>query len=97
MWAARTVRHAWGLTMRLDGDSDTVAWPNDPENRRRVLEKGCAHESQQPRLLCGAAVLLSNLFWLKNAAFLIFCTDREVEDVHLSGCVFKEKNTNRQC
>lgn len=35
MWAAGTVWHAWGLPMRLDGDSDMVAWPNDLQNRKR--------------------------------------------------------------
>lgn len=39
MWAARTLWHAWGLPMRLDGDSDTTARPNDLQNRRRGLEK----------------------------------------------------------
>lgn len=39
MWAARTLWHAWGLPMRLDGDSDTTARPNDLQNRRRRIEK----------------------------------------------------------
>lgn len=34
MWAARTLWHAWGLPMRLDGDSDTMAWPMIFENHR---------------------------------------------------------------
>lgn len=42
MWAARTQRHAWGLPMRLDGDSDMALRPNDLQNRRRGLEKGCS-------------------------------------------------------
>lgn len=57
-----------GLPMRLDGDSDMVAWPNDLQNRKR----GAGKKSHwlRPCLLSWAALLHSCLFLVKSTACL---------------------------
>lgn len=58
MWAAGTVWHAWGLPMRLDGDSDMVAWPNDLQNRKRGgWKKESLTEALFALLCCSSALV----------------------------------------
>lgn len=66
MWAARTLWHAWGLPMRLDGDSDMVAWPMISENHRGWdggLERDVLNHTLRP--FCSLELLLCShvCFW----------------------------------
>lgn len=80
MWAAGTLWHAWGLPMRLDGDSDTAAaakWSPKLQAGRGWVGVGWrgdvlsrSHESPWPCLLSWAAVPLSRFFFrgMKSAS-----------------------------
>lgn len=77
MWAARTLWHAWGLPMRLDGDSDTTARPNDLQNRRRGLEKGIFSAVRMSHWgpVCSPELLLCScvcLFFLVKSVVWLF-------------------------
>lgn len=81
MWAPRTLWHAWGLPMRLDGDSDTAARPNDLQNRRRGLEKGCSQpytwltEALFALLSCYSALLF---VFAEISGLLVSNSDHEI-------------------